>query len=93
MLKSVEEDGRMSILEEEKLKEKIKEMFEKESKKKIKIEKSFWEAFLSVKKFLEAGIKENLIKIQGKGEKEANRQLLIERLRGEIYKFRSYKEL
>jgi hypothetical protein len=95
MLKSLEEDGRISILEEEKLKEKLKEIFEKESEKKIKIEQSFWEAFLSVKEFLETGIKENLIEIQGKDEeeKEANRQLLIERLRGEIYKFRSYKEL
>ena len=70
-------------------------MFEKESEKKIEIEQSFWEAFLSVKEFLEAAIKENLLEIQGRNEeeKEANHQLLIERLRGEIYKFRSYKEL
>jgi transcriptional regulator len=95
MLKNLEKDGKILILEEEKIKEKIKEMFRKESEKKIKIEQSFWEAFLSVKEFLEAGIKENLIEIQGKDEeeKEANRQLLIERLRSEIYKIRSYKEL
>jgi hypothetical protein len=95
MLKNLEKDGIISILAEEKLKEKLKEIFEKESEKKIEIEQSFWEAFLSVKGFLEAGIKENLIKVQGKDEeeKEANRQLLIERLRSEIYKFRSYKEL
>jgi hypothetical protein len=70
-------------------------MFRKESEKKIKIERSFWETFLSVKEFLEAGIKENLIEIRGKDEeeKEVNHQLLIERLRSEIYKIRSYKEL
>jgi hypothetical protein len=70
-------------------------MFRKEGEKKIEIEQSFWEAFLSVKEFLEAGIEENLIEIRGKDEeeKEANRQLLIERLRSEIYKIRSYKEL
>jgi hypothetical protein len=91
MLKNLEKDGKISILEEEKL----KEIFEKESEKKIEIEQSFWEAFLLVKEFLEAGIKENLIKVQSKDEeeKEANRQLLIERLKAEIYKFRSYKEL
>jgi hypothetical protein len=95
MLKNLEKDGKILILEEEKIKEKLKEMFIKESEKKIKIEQSFWEAFLSVKEFLEAGIKENLIEIQDKDEeeKEANRQLLIERLKDEIYKFRSYKEL
>jgi hypothetical protein len=70
-------------------------MFRKESEKKIEIEQSFWETFLSVKEFLGAGIKENLIEIRGKDEKEkeANHQLLIERLRSEIYKIRSYKEL
>ena len=95
MLKNLEKNGKISILEEEKLKEKLKEMFRKESEKKIKIEQSFWKVFLLVKEFLEAGIKENLIAIKGKDEeeKEANRQLLIERLRSEIYKFRSYKEL
>ena len=76
-------------------KRKIKEMFRKESEKKMKLNDHFGKHYFQLKNFLEAGIKENLIEIRGKDEeeKESNRQLLIERLRSEIYKMRSYKEL
>ncbi|MFZ8847899.1 MAG: hypothetical protein ACO2O4_01495 [Minisyncoccia bacterium] len=70
-------------------------MFRKESEKKMKLNDHFGKHYFQLKNFLEAGIKENLIEIRGKDEeeKESNRQLLIERLRSEIYKMRSYKEL
>jgi len=95
MLKRLEENGKISILEEEKIKEKIEEMFKKESEKNFEKERSFWEAYVSVKEFLEAAIKENLLKIQGINEEEieANRQILIELFRRNIYKFRTYKEI
>jgi hypothetical protein len=51
MLKNLEKDWKILILEEEKIKEKIKEMFRKESEKKLKLNDHFGKHFFQLKNF------------------------------------------
>jgi len=93
MIKDLEENKRIKILgTEEEIKKKPGLMFKKESEKKVEKDKSIWEASVAVREFLENALSEGLLEIQGESseEKETNHTLLIERIKNNIYKFRSY---
>jgi len=95
-LKELEQNGRIEILEEETIKNKLLELFEmltEENKKET--QKSFWEVYVTAKKFVEGVLKENLIKILGedKEAEEENRQFLINIIKENIYIFGAYKEI